>query len=214
VVEENVWKGRSLPKEQRVDGDKAREFSLDEMRRLLTGATPMPELAPIMRIAALTGSRIDPIVSLRVKDCEAGFFVFKKQKREPSNRRVPIHSALVPIIQALVTGKGPEDPLFPAFPKPPAGSQREHSMPVVKAFGRYRKSVGVDDTRPGMKRSLVTVHSFRRWFITQAEQAGIDGNIISSVVGQKRPGMTLGLYSGGPAEEQLRACVEAVRLPE
>jgi len=60
----------------------------------------------------------------------------------------------------------------------------------------------------------VTFHSFRRWFITKAEQAGIAPHIIASVVGHKRQGMTLGLYSGGPSREQLRECVEAVRLPE
>jgi hypothetical protein len=38
-------------------------------------------------------------------------------------------------------------------------------------------------------------------------------HIIAVVVGHKRSGMTLGRYSGGPLLEQVRRCVEAVRLP-
>jgi integrase len=67
----------------------------------------MASLGPIMRIAALTGARIDAIVSLRVKDCDNGVFRFKPQKREKRERYVPIHSTLVPIIEELVRGKKP-----------------------------------------------------------------------------------------------------------
>lgn len=35
----------------------------------------------------------------------------------------------------------------------------------------------------------------------------------ASVVGHSREGMTHGVYSGGPSIEQMRACVEAVKLP-
>ena len=63
------------------------------------------------------------------------------------------------------------------------------------------------------RRSLVNFHSFRRYFITKAEQADQMEHIIAVVVGHKRTGMTLGRYSGGPLLEQARRCVEAVRLP-
>ena len=67
----------------------------------------------------------------------------------------------------------------------------------------------------GQRQSNVDFHSFRRWFITKAEQAGVPPNIISTVVGhaEGRQGMTLGVYSGGPSLDRLRTCVEAVRLP-
>ena len=213
MLEENIWRGQFLPKEHTDPEDGEREFTDEEVKKLLAGRPPMMALGPLMRIAALTGARIDAIVSLRVKDCENGMFRFKPQKQERKERYVPIHSALVPVVEELTHGKEPSDDLFPEFPVPPPGSQRERSMPAVKAFGRYRRAVGVDDRRPGKKRSLVNFHSFRRWFITKSEQAGIPGPTISTVVGHKRQGMTLGVYSGGPAREQLRACVEAVKLP-
>jgi len=213
MVEENIWLDQSLPKEQTDPEHDARPFTEDEMRAVLSGTPAMVALVPLIRIAALTGARIDVITSLRVKDCANGLFRFKKQKKEKKDRLVPIHSTLVPLVEELVRGKNPDDALFPCFPVPPPGSQRERSMPAVKAFGHYRKSLGVDEVPPGKKRSIVTFHSFRRWFISRAEQAGIDGNIIAVVVGHKRPGITLTLYSEGPLEDQLRRCVEAVRLP-
>lgn len=212
-VQENVWREQFLPKEKRAPEDKERAFTDDEVRRLLEGTPTRKTLGPLMRIAALTGARIDPIVSLKVRDCANGLFRFKPQKKEPEERYVPIHSALVAMIEELKKGKEPDEDLLPGYPVLPAGDQRERSMPAVKAFGIYKRSLGIDERRPGRKRSLNNFHSFRRWFITKAEQAGIPGSTISTVVGHKREGMTLGLYSEGPLMEQLRACVEAVKLP-
>lgn len=92
-------------------------------------------------------------------------------------------------------------------------------MPDPFAWGeardRHRERLGVHEKPEGQRQSNIDFHSFRRWFITKAEQAGIPPNIISMVVGhaEGRKGMTLGVYSGGPSLDQMRACVEAVRLP-
>lgn len=71
----------------------------------------------------------------------------------------------------------------------------------------------MDEIIPGKRRSLVNFHSFRRWFVTKAERAGQMAELIAAVVGHKRSGLTLGLYSGGPEMTQARICVEAVKLP-
>lgn len=65
----------------------------------------------------------------------------------------------------------------------------------------------------GRRRSLVNFHSFRRWFITRAEQADQPENVIKAVVGHKRQGITLSKYSAGPELQQAKRCVEAVKLP-
>jgi integrase len=221
-VDENVWREQSLPKAKASGSGEsaARTFTEDEVLRLLNARTKdgepvrCPEyLHALMRIAALSGARIDAIASLKVADCEGSLFKFKPQKREPGPRYVPIHSTLVPVVARLCDGKSTSDDLFPELPAPPVGSERERSMPAVKLFVRYRKAVDVDDQLPGKRRSLVTFHSFRRWFITQAERAGQPETIIAAVVGHKRSGMTLGLYSAGPDREQFTRCVEAVTLP-
>jgi len=212
-VSENIWLRQSVPTPIRRANEEERPFTDDEVRSLLGGSPSHRTLPALMRIGALTGARIEAITSLRVKDCNGGIFVFKPQKRERGEREVPIHSFLIPIIAELTAGKGPDDDLFPELPVPPEGSSRERSMPASKAFTRYRRLVGVDEVVGGNRRSRVNFHSFRRWFATKAEQAGQPEHIIAAVLGHKRPGMTLGLYSRGPSLDQLRDCVEAVRLP-
>jgi integrase len=212
-VEANVWLDQSLQKPRADKEIEERPFTDSEVVKLLNGKPSYAVLPGLMRIAALTGARIDALASLKVRDCQDGSFHFKAQKREIGTRKVPIHSELAGLIADLVAGKGPESDLFPELPIPPKGSGRERSMPASKAFTRYRRLMGVDDQVQGHRRSRVNFHSFRRWFITKAEQAGQQPHIIEALVGHKREGMSLGRYSAGPSFEQLKACIEAVRLP-
>ena len=153
-------------------------------------------------------------MDLRARDCVDGLFTFKPQKREKAARGVPIHSSLVDLVARRLEGKAGADDLFPEYPIPKrAESQRERSFSASKEFTAYRRSVGVEDAVEGRRRSLVNFHSWRRWFITKAEQADQPESLIAVVVGHKRTGMTLGRYSGGPLLEQARRCVAAVRLP-
>ncbi|ACK84895.1 tyrosine-type recombinase/integrase [Methylorubrum extorquens] len=211
-VQNDVWARLQLPK-PKIKPQEERAFTDDEVGRLLKGDAPQ-KLHDLMRIGALTGARLDAIVDLKVKDCAAGLFTFKPQKKEAKERAVPIHPALYEIVARRIEGKAPEDDVFPEWPAPKKeGSQRERSFKASNQFTDYRRTVGVDHVVPGQRRSLVNFHSFRRWFITKAEQADQPESIIAAVVGHKRKGMTLGRYSAGPLIAQARRCVEAVTLP-
>ncbi|WP_245497671.1 site-specific integrase [Rhizobium ruizarguesonis] len=214
-VESNVWRGRRLREPQQTTDQKERPFTDDEVKVLLKGPAE-PEMDDLMRIAALSGARLDAIVCLKVKDCrDDGVFVFKPQKKEPGPRLCPIHPDLIAIVERRKKGKAPEDDIFPEWPGvKKSTSLRERSFKTSNEFTAYRRSVGVEDRREGKRRGLVNFHSFRRWFITKAEQAGQPESTIAVVVGHKRQGMTFGVYSGGPLLEQARQCVEAVKLPE
>lgn len=213
-VDSNIWHGRRLREPQQTTDQKERPFTDDEVNTLLKGPAK-PEMYDLMRIAALSGARLDAIVCLKVKDCrDDGVFVFKPQKKEPGPRLCPIHSNLVEIVERRKKGKGPEEDIFPEWPGvKKSTSLRERSFKTSNEFTEYRRSVGVEDRREGKRRGLVNFHSFRRWFITKAEQAGQPESTIAVVVGHKRQGMTFGVYSGGPLLEQARHCVEAVKLP-
>ncbi len=65
-----------------------RPFTDEEVRKLLTGPAS-PAMHDLMMIAALNGARLEAIVDLRARDCEAGLFTFKPQKKEKSARGVP-----------------------------------------------------------------------------------------------------------------------------
>ncbi len=214
VVETDVWSGLKLPTKSLERGTQERPFTDAEMTKLLEGEAAQV-LHDLMRIAALTGARLEAIVDLRVDGCSEGLFLFKPQKKERGERAVPIHTELFEIVSRRCAGKAGQDSLFPEWPPPKKStSERERSFKASNAFTDYRRSVGVEEMVEGKRRSLVNFHSFRRWFITKAEQAGQPESIIAAVVGHKRQGMTLGRYSAGPSREQARACVEAVRLPE
>ncbi|OAH33319.1 integrase [Methylorubrum populi] len=208
----DVWAGAYKLLPPPAKGPEERPFTDDEVGCLLKGDAPQ-KLHDLMRIGALTGARLDVIVDLKVKDCAGGLFVFKPQKKETKERAVPIHPALVEIVERRTKDKAPEDDLFPEWPPSKGTSERERSFKASNAFTLYRRKVGVDETVPGKRRALVNFHSFRRWFITKAELADQPESIIAAVVGHKRKGMTLGRYSAGPLVAQARRCVEAVALP-
>jgi integrase len=171
-VELDPWAGLKVPALPRNHEEQERAFTDEEVRVLLGG--PSQRMQDLMMIGALTGARLDAIVSLRVGDCVLldGAFRFKPQKKEEKVRLAPIHSELAAIVARRCAGKVHTDSLFPEWPPPKkAGSQRERSFKASNAFTAYRREVGVEHMVPGKRRSLVNFHSFRRWFITKAEQA-------------------------------------------
>ncbi|WP_082655705.1 tyrosine-type recombinase/integrase [Aureimonas sp. D3] len=211
-AQENVWARQSLAKVQPKKGDAKRPYTDDEIVRLFRGR-PSDLLRDMMTIAALSGMRIEEIAKLTVGDIFDNRFDITEAKTPAGIRMVPIHPGLLEIVARRTKGKGASDPLFPELPVPKPGSAVERSQKVVKAFTAYRRKMKVDDVPKGSRQSRVDFHSFRRWFITKAEQAGNRENFIASLVGHKRTGETLGRYSAGPLVQQIREVVESVHLP-
>jgi integrase len=168
-----------------------RAFTDTEALRLLEGPCS-PSLRLLMEVGALTGARLAAIINMRV-DHVAGTVTFPPQKKELGPRTIPLHSHLR---EALADFKG-----WPWT----------DSSTVSSLFGLYRRKVfGPDPV--GRRRAQTNYHSWRRFFISKAEQAGIDERVISSCVGHSRRSMT-GRYSTGASMEQMKVCVEAVKLP-
>lgn len=228
----NPWTGQSVAKTKTnmsTDEVEKRPFTDAEITALLTGTVFDPKkarrsssrraevwtaLPDVMKIAALSGMRIDEIARLTVADCSTDVFEIRKAKTSAGRRAVPIHPELRGVVAERIKGKEGAAFLIHELTTPPEGSKRERSMPLVKAFVVYRRGLGVDDQIEGARQSRIDFHSLRRWFITKAEMAGQPPHIISAVVGHEvgRQGMTLSVYSGGPSREQMQVCVEAVRL--
>ena len=211
-VSENIWRGQSLAKPEPDKDKRKREYTDEEMVKLF-GGEPGELLSDFMYIAALSGMRVDEIARLHVENIVDDCFDITVAKTKAGIRMVPIHPALKDIVVRRIDGKGQKDPLFPELPVPKKGSAVERSQKVVKAFTAYRRKLELDDVPEGARQSRVDFHSFRRWFITKAEQAEQQPHFIEALVGHKRTGMTLCRYSAGPLKEQFRAVVEAVKLP-
>jgi integrase len=225
---ENPWSEQGFRvkgKHRRHARHKERPFTAAEVIKLLAGPAD-PMLRDLMRIAALSGMRIEEICSLRVGDCQDGRFKIIDAKTPAGIRAVPIHSGLRAIIEARSSGHHSGDLLFPELPPVPPSRREDdkRSDPASKAFTRYRRKSGVDHRVPGQRRSLVNFHSFRRWFAAQAQRAleagaaGFTPWTLADVLGHDREQlalpMTMGTYGGQSDHDAHRACVEAVKLPD
>jgi integrase len=207
-VKAQPWAEQSLAKVNGRHGhdDKKRPFTDNEVSALLAGA-PDPELADAMRIAALSGMRLEEIYRLTIADCAGGWFRVGRSKTAAGVRRVPVHPDVAEIVARRLKDKARDDFLF--HEAGAARDGRERSAAISKRFGRYRQSVGVHDRADGVRHSRVDFHSWRRWFITRARNAGTDRAV---VVGHETGSITDDVYSRVGDNARI-ACVTSVRLP-
>jgi integrase len=186
---------RDLQAARRVRVEPERAWTDVEMRQLLDGPCS-PSLRLLMEVGALTGARLNAIINMRVvtgRDGQGDTIILPPQKKERGPRTIPLHSHLRERLAGF------------------QGWQWTNSGAASALFVLYRRKVLGPDPA-GRRRAVANFHSFRRWFISQAERAGTDERIISDVVGHARRSMT-GRYSAGASMEQMRVCVEAVKLP-
>lgn len=226
---DNPWLGQSLPAAPRVrreaEPDKGkRPFTDDEVVKLLGGDADLM-LSDLMRIAALSGMRLEEICQLHVKDCEGGNFNVWAGKTDNARRTVPIHSGLADIIERRTEGKKPVEFLINELP-PLTQSRETRSDPAAKRFTRYRRKTGVDERPNDKAKSNIDFHSFRRWFIRKARDARLAGNAgfdewtLTWVVGHTDSDRPKSLelsqhgYAGTDPEEAKRLLIEAVKLPQ
>lgn len=216
---DNPWRGQKIKAPGRRDKKaEPRPFTSEELRALFDGS-PSDRLRDAMWMGALTGARIDELARLQVRDVEDGWLqlnVRERGKSDAARREVPVHPALERLLARLTADKKPEAWLLKVRAKeaPAGGSSAKRSDPLSKAFGHYRKRVGVNDREPGARQSNVTFHSFRRWFIQRARDAGQPRYAVRAVVGhQGDEDITMERYGGKPSESALRAVVESVGLP-
>lgn len=213
-AKENPFHELTLERPETRRADDERPYTDAEVQRLLMGK-PMEgdRMRDVMMVAALTGARLDAVIDLKVAGCAQGFFTFKAQKKERDERNVPIHPDLQEIVAKRTMGKLAGDSLFPEWPDTPETSSRPRSAYFSKRYTKYTSDLGVRDEMDGHRRSKINFHSWRRWFITKLERADVRESLIAAIVGHKRPGMTLGLYSGGPEFVAAREAIALVKLP-
>lgn len=220
---DSPWLGQTLAdNKRRVErGDQnssERHFTEEELRTLLHADYPRDrigeefrqQIEDVLRISCLSGMRLAEVATLWVEDVHDDVFDIQHGKTRSAARKVPIHPDLKGIVERRTKDKKPKDWLFHELV-----GERDPGDALGKRFNRYRKALKVDDVREGKRRSLVNFHSARRWFIVQARHAGHPLETIKDVVGHapSEKDITFGVYTKGASPKQMRACVEAVRLP-
>lgn len=211
LVQDNPWRGQQRRVVDRQANAEKRPFSDPEVKALLSGPASTT-LHDMMRLAALSGMRLSEIGNLRVGDVSAGVFKVREGKTAAAVREIPIHSELAVLVRRRIGKKRPEEFLIEELTSPPSRPGRRGGK-IGERFTAYRRALGIDVRKDGRRQADADFHSFRRYFITKAEQAGQPETTIRSVVGHQREGVTLGRYSAGPSLSQRRRVVQAVRLP-
>jgi integrase len=222
-IEANVWVRQGVAKKELPRSQGKRPFRDEEIKTLLVADAPR-YLTDAIRVAALSGMRVEEIARLKVRDCQGGLFEIHEAKTKAGERIVPIHSRLKELIARRVKGKKPGEYLFDELPTPSPQSASERSQKISKRFTDLRRRIGLDDRIEGSRQARADFHSLRRWFIRKAGdalQAGVRGFspwTIAQVVGHEGGSLPLAMtmvkYRGEDSEGALRACVETVKLPK
>ncbi len=204
---------------ERGDNDEERPYTEDELKRLLYAEYPKGMkreweslLRDALTISCLSGMRQAEVLTLWVEEVHDGVFDIQQGKTQAAARKVPIHPALAEIVERRTKGKQAKDWLFHEV-----AELINPGDTFGKRFNSFREKLGVDDMRPGRRRSLVNFHSARKWFTTQARHAGQPAETIKDIIGHKadkKKDITFGVYTTGASQLQMKACVEAVVLPE
>lgn len=208
---ENPWLGHGLKAKGQAH---VRHSLTDEqiIRLLEHRGTPKwhEKLQVLMRLALLTGARIEELCSLKASNTECredGWWItIEKGKTDAARREVPVHPLGVALVEGLLSRGG--EYLIDGLTVGPFGDRSHYAS---KAYGRFRKAAGVGETGNDF-------HALRNTVIAAFEAAEVPESTVKLLVGHKRASMTYGLYSRGervnlrPAMERLRYSPEVERL--
>jgi integrase len=170
------------------------------------------QLQAVLSIGMYTGMRIEEICSLKASDVvdieDIECISIKDAKTAKGNRKVPIHSHLLPLIDSLLeTARGDAEEI----PKDAylisgltLNKYGDRSNAVGKRFGRLKTTLGFDSKK--------VFHSVRHCVVTQLDRAGYRETAIADLVGHENASQT-SRYSEGQEVKELKKMVESIQYP-
>ena len=171
-----------------------RPWAKGELSTVLRGISPDDPLWSLTVIAAYTGMRREEVAELKTSAVDRGVLKVEEGKTAAAVRRVPIHPILAPLIRRLVK-TSTDGYLISGLLR--GGPDSKRAWYLGKRFGHVIRQLGIAD--PGLD-----FHALRGTVITQLEGAGVPVSTIQLIVGHKRQGMTLGVYSAGVGDTTKR----------
>ena len=143
-------------------------------------------------VALYSGMRINEICNIQKGNISENCFKVLESKTEASQRVIPIHPVLKPIIEMFLKSTL-EEFLIKGIKS--GGYDKKRSWNFVKKHGRLRKNINLPEG--------VVFHTLRNTFATRMENLGIPRNHTSQLMGHEDSNMALDIYSGGLAIEPL-----------
>jgi site-specific recombinase XerD len=198
-----------------------RPFTDAEVSTLLNSAYPFKKtgemiMRDVLLVSLLSGMRQAEIVTIWVEEVVQDndghlYFNLQQGKNASAPRKVPVHSSLAKMVRGRMKGKQPRSMLFHELE-----GRSNPADTYGKRFKPLREFFGIDEKQADTRRSLVNFHSARRWFTTKARHAGQAKEVIGDVIGHQpdKQDITFGVYAREASEDQRRACVQAVKLPD
>lgn len=161
------------------------------------------QLTTLITLGMYTGARIEEICSLKCSECSETVFNITKSKTEAGYREVPVHPEIVPFVRELLSNSKDGYLISGLKINPSTG---ERSGAIGKRFGRLKEKEGFSKS--------TGFHSIRHTVITMLENAGVGENTTADIVGQDKPRITYGLYSGGSSYETKLEAIKLLKYPE
>lgn len=188
-------------------------FTPNEITKVLNSISKEDtQLHAVLSIGMFTGMRIEEICSLKASDVvdieDIECISIKDAKTSKGNRKVPIHSKLLPLIDSLLeTARGnteeiPKDAYL--IPDLTLNKYNDRSNAVGKRFGRLKTTLGFDGKK--------VFHSVRHCVVTQLDRAGYRETAIADLVGHENASQT-SRYSEGQEVKELKKMVESINYP-
>ena len=179
-------------------------FEVDDCVMLLDAAERKPDsqLADLILLALYTGMRIEEACSLKIEDVKPDHLLIPKSKTIAGERKIPIHSALKPLMEAMITAS--KDGYVVSKLCSKNMYKKRHSA-ISKRFGSLKRKKGFG--------SQHVFHSLRKTVVTLLEQASVPEGIAADIVGHKKQTMTYGVYSGGSSMKQKQDAIEKLEYP-
>jgi integrase len=212
-AKENPWSDQTAGLSHHAAGSKERGYTAPELVKLLRAGRS--ELAPagggyaathwdLIRLALLTGARLEELVSLKLRDVIADGTAIavasslhgegRKGKTDSAPRIIPLHAFARRVIRDRLASLPNADPEASLWPEIPAqGPDQKRSKKIASLFPVIRRRIlGESDE--------VDFHYFRRTFMTAAETALHSGGRLNSemvglLVGHKRGNLAFDIYS-------------------
>lgn len=174
---------RQAPTEKQVRNaaKKRRTYEPEEMRSILKAAPSGTPLGDILRVALLSGVRLEEVASLTAEqlDGDGRGYRILDGKSENAHRYVPLVDEAFSVVAARVQRIGPSGALFPELPVRASTGKRGGA--VSQRFTRLRRDVLGDQTD-----NELSQHSFRHTWRTAARRVRIDLRTVQEMGGWSR----------------------------
>jgi len=195
---ENPFREQELPQVRgKAKADAARKaFTIEEIERLFHQAKMEghERLCDLIQLGSYTGARIeeicqwktDSIVLIEGVRC----FAIADAKTAAGVREIPVHPALLPIVERLYS-ETKDGYLLPSSGGNKYGIRSDS---LSKSFGRLKTSMGF-----GPK---LVFHSVRSMVVTQLQRANVPGVLIAELAGHETGTVTFDVYHQGASPQQ------------